>query len=117
VLEVAGLPPETPTDVSVKSIEGIDDEEIREKLRVYLESSDERQPATPPVSSLPTDQIRGSMTLDQVADSYGLSPGVILEKTGWPADAPRDIPLKELKDLYGGEVENVREAVRELLEN
>ena len=116
VFQIAGLPQDTPTDVPVKQIEGVDDEEIREKIRVHLESA-EGEPMVTPSSSLSPDQIRGSMTLEQVANSYGLSPAAILEKTGWPGDASLQIPLKELKDTYGGEVEDVREAVKALMEN
>lgn len=113
VRSVAGLLGDTPTDISLKKLEGVDDEEVREKLRDYLEK-DEREA---PPSSLPPDQIRGSMTLEQVAASYNLEASVILKRAGWPEEAPQDVPLKELKGLYGLEVEAIRQAVRELIEN
>lgn len=116
IIEVAGLPGDIPTNVPLKKIEGVDDEAVREKLRAYLEEQGGSE--TPaPTPSLPPDQIRGSMTLNQVAQAYGLEPSAILEKAGWPQDAPLGIPLKELKDLYGQEVESIRQAVRELLDS
>lgn len=114
VLEIAGLPENSPTDVSLKKLEGVDDEDLREKLRVYLESEGEGKEAPFPTS--PPDQIRGSMTVEEVARAYGLEPEAILRKAGWPEDVPLDAPLKELKDLYGVEVEMIREAVKELLQ-
>lgn len=116
VLAVTGLPEDTPTDVSMKKMEDIDDHEVSDKLRLYLEGEG-GQETHGPVSTVPPDQIRGSMTLDEVAASYRLEATAILEKAGWPMDARRDVPLKELKAQYGLEVEAIRVAVKELLEN
>ncbi len=116
VLALCDLPPHTDTDVPVKKLEGIDDEDIREKIRLYLETERQENAPAPTHSSLPPDQIRGSMTLDQVAQSYGIPPDRILEETDWPEETPHDVPLRELKGLYGGEVEKLREAVKKLLE-
>ncbi len=67
--------------------------------------------------TLPPEEIRGSMTLQQVADSFGLDPDRILEEAGWPSGVSRDVPLRDLAKSLNPprEVEEIRSAVKRLL--
>lgn len=113
VLEIAGLPAGSPLDVSLKKMEGVNDEELKEKLRIWFAS----RPA-PPGGSVPAnpDEIKGSLTLNAVAEGYGLAGGDILARAGWPADTAGDIPLKDAAKAIGRETSDIRAAVKELLQ-
>ena len=113
VLEIAGLPADSPLDVSLKKMEGVNDEELKEKLRVWFAA----RPAIP-AGSVPVnpDEIKGSLTLDDVAAGYGLTGVDILARAGWPADTPGDIPLKDAAKTIGRETSDIRAAVKELLQ-
>ncbi|NLB83233.1 MAG: 4Fe-4S binding protein [Synergistaceae bacterium] len=113
VLEIAGLPADSPLDVSLKKMEGVNDEELKEKLRVWFAA----RPATP-AGSVPVnpDEIKGSLTLDDVAAGYGLTGPEILAKAGWPADTAGNIPLKDAAKAIGRETSDIRTAVKELLQ-
>ncbi|MEA4880950.1 MAG: ferredoxin, partial [Synergistaceae bacterium] len=68
-----------------------------------------RVPATP-------DEIKGSLTLNAVAEGYGLAGADILARAGWPADTAGDIPLKDAAKAIGRETSDIRAAVKELLQ-
>lgn len=59
--------------------------------------------------------IRGFMTLEQVARSFGLSTDEITSSAGLPPDTPVDEPVKDVVAPLGLETEDVREAVARLL--
>ncbi|MBO8126461.1 MAG: hypothetical protein H0Z38_04390 [Firmicutes bacterium] len=62
--------------------------------------------------TLTPDDIRGRMTLQEVADAFGLSIEEIIQKAGLPADIDATIPLRDLKAVVEGfEVSQVRDAV------
>lgn len=113
VLEIAGLPAGSPLDVSLKKMEGVNDEELKEKLRIWFAA----RPA-PPAASVPAnpDEIKGSLTLNAVAEGYGLAGADILARAGWPADTAGDIPLKDAAKAIGRETSDIRAAVKELLQ-
>jgi len=115
VLEIAKLPAETPRDVSIKKIEGVNDEILKEDLKTYFAANPAQAPA--PVKDVPAnpDELKGSFTLDEVAAGYGLDGAEILKEAGWPADTPRSISLKEAGTPLGREPSDIRTAVKELL--
>ena len=112
VLEITGLPPDTPLDRPIKEI--TDDEAFREALRKWFEDGKEA-PKAEPSGKLPNpDEIRGSMTMEEVASTFGVDGRAVFEKAGWPADSPADKPLKEIAGALGREVSEIREAVKAL---
>lgn len=112
IIAVGDLPADIDRDLSLKQVDGVDDEKLKEQIALYLRQKGKNLPA----SELPNpDEIRGSLTLDEVAALYGLDAAAILKEASWPEEAPRDIPLKELKDRYGTELDVVRDAVRNLI--
>ncbi len=114
ILEITGLASQTPRDRPIKEI--TDDEAFREKLREWLVSQKEIPAAPAAPSSLPNpDEIKGSMTMEQVASTYGVKGDTVFEKAGWPAGLPLDKPLKEIAADLGKEVSEIRNAVRELV--
>ncbi len=120
VLQISALPDDTSRDVSVKSIPGTNDEEIREALHQYFEEhhspAEKAAPPLPPGTELPNpEEIKGSMTGTEIAHIYGLSPKEIFKTAGWPEESDPDRPLKELAAKQNAEVSQIRDAVRELL--
>jgi len=59
------------------------------------------------------DQIRGSMTLAEVADLAGLSVERLRQALGLPEDAPADEQLGRLRQRYGFQMSDVRRIVDE----
>ena len=115
VLQIAGLPADSPTDVSLKTMEGVNDEELKERLKEHFAADPQTaSPAPAPVPSNP-EEIKGSMTLKDVAAGYGLDAAAILEKAGWPADTDPTVPLKEAGAAIGRETSDIRTAVKALL--
>ncbi|NCB17980.1 MAG: hypothetical protein EOM65_17635 [Synergistales bacterium] len=115
VLEIAKLPPDTPRDVSVKKIDGVNDEILKEDLKAFFAANPAEAPA--PVKEVPAnpDELKGSFTLDEVSAGYGLDGAEILKEAGWPADTPRNISLKDAGTPLGREPSDIRTAVKELL--
>lgn len=115
IIAAGGLPADIDRDLSLKKVEGVDDEELKERISLYLRERPEGAASTP-ADKLPNpDEIRGSQTLRDLASLYGLDPAAILENSPWPAGASLDVPLKELKGLYGTELDVIRDAVRKLI--
>ena len=110
VLAIAGLPADTPQDVSMKKIPGLNDDAVQEALRAHFAASPSGKAQLP---SNP-DEIRGSVTLEEISRTFDLDPGKILEAAGWPADSPRDRPIKEVGAALGKEVSEIRAAVAAL---
>ena len=115
VIAITNLPAGIPRDVSLKNIEGVNDEELRALLEAYLEKQKIEIPSSPQTTPQNPEEIKGSMTLSSIAETYGLAAEKILAEAGWPMDAPKDKPLKELAAEYKTEVSVIREAVKKLL--
>lgn len=113
VLEVTGLPPDTPLDRPIKEI--TDDEAFREALEAWFSVNKPAGPVEKTGTPLPPDEIKGSMTMEQVSSAYGVDGHAVFEKAGWPKDLPMDKPLKDLAAELGKDVSEIREAVKTLL--
>jgi len=118
VIELGELPGDIALNVPVKEIEGVNDEELKEKIQENLlkEPSHEGRDDQSSSQLPPPDEIRGSMTMDQISSTYGLEGEKIFEKAGWPIDSDPATSLKTLAGEMEREVSEIREAVRELLE-
>ena len=114
VREITGLPADTPLDRPIKEI--TDDEAFREALAEWFSAEKESPAGEKPLEVPNPDEIKGSMTMEQVASTYGLDAAAVFAKAGWPAELPVDKPLKEIATELGREVSEIREAVKELLE-
>lgn len=113
IIGITGLSADTPLDKPIKEI--TDDEAFRSSLAAWFAARKENTPVSSP-SSLPNpEEIKGSMTMGQVAETYKLDGGKIFERAGWPAGLPLDKPLKEIAGDIGKEVSEIRNAVKELL--
>lgn len=124
VLALAGLPEDTPRDVSMKKLDGVNDEAVKNALVAYFTSLESREipqgqttgqsgsTSTPPPNP---DSIRGSMTLLDVGSTFGLDPAAILAEAHWPKESSLERPLKELAAESGKEVQEIRDAVSRLL--
>jgi len=111
VIHMGKLPENIAVDIPVKEIEGVDDEVLKDNLRAALDTAPSAMPAPPPVP----DEIRGSMTVREIAETYGLDGKQILEKAGWPTDSDQGTEAKALAQSLGLEVQTLRDAVKELL--
>ena len=113
VLEITGLTADTPLDKPIKEI--TDDEAFREALAAWFAAQKESPAPAPPSSPVNPDEIKGSMTMEEVASTYGVEGSAVFEKAGWPSDLPLDKPLKEIATDLGKEVSEIREAVKALV--
>ena len=114
VLQLGELDPALPLDIPVKEIDGVDDEELREKLAESLESAETFAAAG---KDLPSPQeIRGSMTMEEIAGVYGLDGKQVFLEAGWPEDSDQTASLKDLAAPLGMEVSTVRDAVEKMLD-
>jgi ferredoxin len=122
VLEITELPTTTSRDISVKEIPGVNDEELREMLFHYFEEHapgfQEIVRPVPPGAELPNpEEIKGSMTAQEIATLYGLSAEELFKTAGWPEESDPQRPLKDIAREQNAEVSTFRDAVRELLKN
>ncbi len=111
VITVGGLDPGTARDVPVKDIEGVDGEALRERLAEALETE------SPPGQggALNPDELRGTVTMAEIEQIYGIDGEELFREAGWPADGDRTVKLKDLAGEYGKEVSEIREALKRLL--
>jgi len=103
-----------PLDVPLKEIELINDEEVKENLAEYIANTSHENMLHP--ASLNPDEIRGSMTMDEISEIYELEGRKIFRKAGWPVDTPQDIKLKGIADEQELEMQDIRKAVSDLME-
>jgi len=113
LLKLGGLDESTPIDVRVKDIPGVDDEELKERLKEAL-SAKESSRKTSYVPS--PEEIKGSMTMRQVEETYKVSGEDVFILAGWPQTLDKNTPLKDLAGGLGKEVSQIRNAVKKLLE-
>jgi polyferredoxin len=111
VIELGGLDPDIPKNVPVKEIEGVDDEAFRERLSEALET--ESQPGQGGAPN--PDELRGSVTMAEIEQTYDIDGEELFREAGWPADGDRTVKLKDLAEEYGKEVSEIREALKKLL--
>jgi hypothetical protein len=111
VIELGGLDPDIPRDVPVKNIEGVDDEALRERLAEALETESPLEQRGEPNP----DELRGSVTMAEIEQMYGIDGEELFMAAGWPADSDRTVKLKDLAEEYGKEVSEIRAALKELL--
>lgn len=55
--------------------------------------------------------LEGTMTVNEVAKALSAPASAVLAKLGLPADAPRDTPLRDLKDAYGFTMPDLKERI------
>jgi ferredoxin len=115
ILEITSLPADAPLDRPIK--EFTDDEAFREALAAWFAAQRESPAPTTPSSAMNPEEIKGSMTMKQVAATFGVDGSAVFEKAGWPGGLPLDKPLREIAADLGREVSEIREAVKELLKN
>jgi NapH/MauN family ferredoxin-type protein len=60
------------------------------------------------------DEIKASMTIEEVSAAYGLEIEEILKEAGWPVDTKADLSIKTLSEELGKSPNDVREAVKKL---
>ncbi len=114
VIKLGKLPQDIPLDVPVKNIEGVNDELLKENLKEGLGT---RPPSetSQPSQILPPDEIKGSMTMSEIAATYGLDGEKIFEKAGWPSGSDQALPIKTIAQELGKEVQEIRNAIKDLL--
>lgn len=108
VLEAAGLPADTPRDVSIKKLPGVNDEKLREKIRKYMESRPRDAAKNP-------QEIRGSATFGEICRDYQIEPQALFEALDLDAKTDLETPVKEIMKPAGREVQEVRDKVAELM--
>ncbi len=114
VVEMGKLPQDIPLDVPVKNVEGVDDEVLKENLKEGLgtrPSSETSQPS----HILPPDEIKGSMTMNEIATTYGVDGKKVFEKAGWPVESDPEISIKTVAHELGKEVQEIRNSIKDLL--
>jgi ferredoxin len=77
------------------------------------------QPASAPADAgeaglaVPADfALEGTMSVKDVAQALGASASAVIAKLGLPSDAPRDVPLRDLKDRYGFTMPELKERIK-----
>jgi len=129
LLSELGLPEDTPLDGPVNEImhsRGREVEEVREVVAVNLGETlaqDAEEPQAPEgpeagaesADGAPDPQaIKGTMTFDEVAETFGVETGTLLESLGLPADTPTGKPIAPIMKGQGREVQEVRDTVGEM---
>jgi ferredoxin len=111
LLLAGSLPDDFPLDVPLKDIDGVDDEELLARLTSVLEAEKTESPDKTPSNP---DEIKASMTIGEISDTYGLKMEEILKEAGWPTDTSPDTSIKTLSDELGKSPNDIREAVKKL---
>ena len=61
--------------------------------------------------ALSAENIRGFMTLNEIADAYGIAPADLAAELGLPADTDLDQPINAMMKALGRDVEDIRAVV------
>jgi len=70
-------------------------------------------PASGAVLTVPADfELEGTMSLSAVATALNSTTALVAAKLGLPADAPADLPLRDLKDTYGFTMPDLKERIK-----
>ena len=109
----------TPIKDIMKSV-GREVDEVREALAKQMGAprGSPRPPAPPPTDEPPPadqepslQEIKGTMTLAEVETMFGVPADALLRDLSLPSDTPTDVPLKQIMQPLGREVQEVRQAV------
>ncbi len=135
VIKVLGIPETTAHNKKLKDIAaelGVETDDLKKRLDQFFIGSGNGQPAKeeatsegPAAPTAATDggvehseeaygtekAIKGSMNLLQVEKTTGVPVTFICEKVGLPIDVDRNVPMRDLTQIYNFEVSEVREAV------
>lgn len=111
VLAAGSLTADFPRDVPLKNIEGVDDEELLERITRGLQKPEKQ--AAPPTPPNP-DEMKGSLTLADISRIWGIEGTDVLREAGWPEDSRQDVPIKTLAEELGKSVTEIREAVKKI---
>ena len=112
VKEAVGLPDETPTDVSIKKIPGVDDEELKNALREYMQKN-----SGSVTDRLPNPQeMRGSVTLNEISSEYMVGIKDLISELGLDGNVDLNIPVKDILKPLDREVQEVRDAIQKLMD-
>ena len=116
LLKLGGLDKFTPLDVKVKDLPGVDDEELKERLREALPATydESSKTNTTPVPS--PEKIKGRMTMREIEEIYKVQGEEVFSLAGWPENLDKDASLKDLAKNLGKRVSQIRNAVKKLLE-
>ena len=121
VIDDLSLPQDTDRMTPVKDVMaplGREVEEIREVVAERM-AQGAGPPASGEVDAAPdpsSSEIKGTMTLAQVEEMFGVSASDLVASLDLPADTETDRPLKEIMKPLGREVAEVRDAVARLSE-
>ncbi|MDD2350962.1 MAG: 4Fe-4S binding protein [Synergistaceae bacterium] len=112
VIEASGLPEDTPTDISIKKIPGVNDEELKDALREYMQIN-----SVSVTDRLPNPQeMRGSVTLNEISSEYMVGIKDLISELGLDGNVDLNIPVKDIFKSLGREVQEVREAIQKLMD-
>ena len=109
VIEAGGLPKDTRTDISIKKLGTVNDEELKEALKNYL-----KEKKSSAVSAKDPQEIRGSAVLKEISEEYSLDIKLLLKTLNLPDDTDINTPVKDIMTSVGREVQEVRDAVKKL---
>ncbi len=71
-------------------------------------------PANATALTVPSDfELEGTMSLSAVAAALKSSTAAVAAKLGLPADAPAEVPLRDLKDAYGFTMPELKERIKQ----
>lgn len=58
-------------------------------------------------------ELEGTMSLSSAAAALGTTAAEVAEKLGLPEDAPADVPLRDMKDVYGYSMSDLKARIKE----
>ena len=111
VLRASGLPEDTPVDISIKKIPGVDDEELKESLRAYIEKNHGGK--SDKLSN--PQELRGSVTLNEISAEYKVDIKDLIGELDLDDNVDLNVPVKDLLKPLGREVQELRDAVQKLM--
>jgi len=112
VLEASGLPEDTPKDISIKKIPGVDDEELKDALREYMQKN--IGSVTNRLSN--PQEMRGSITFNQISSEYMVDIKDLIRELGLDGNVDLNLQVKDILKPLGREVQEVRDAIQKLME-
>ncbi len=112
VMEAADLPENTPTDVSIKKIPGVDDEALKDALREYIQK---RVEVTDKILPNPQ-EMTGSVSFNQISSEYMVDIKELLSALGLDENINIDVPVKDIMKPLGREVQEIRDSVKSLMD-